>query len=92
MAALADVVPQGDAPVNILSAMPRESTVSIIWKASEILAPPRINTQGRFGASMRPETVQYSFSKSRPMAEGSTCSKPQRLGWSRWAAAKASHT
>ena len=79
-------------PVRMVSAAPFSRTLDIIRKASDTLAPPSTKTQGRSGCSIRPEMTQYSSSNSRPMAEGSTCSKPHREGWSRWAAAKASHT
>ena len=54
-------------PVRIRSATPRSRTVVIIRNASEIFAPPSTNTQGRFGASITWDTVQNSFSNSRPM-------------------------
>ncbi len=79
-------------PVNTWSATPFSSTLSIIRKASEILAPPRMKVQGLVGLSISSEMTLNSCSNKRPMAEGSTCSKPHNEGWSRCAAAKASQT
>ena len=79
-------------PVRTVSATPLPSTVSIIRNASEIFEPPSTNTHGFPGAAISSEMTQYSFSNSRPIADGSTCSKPHRLGWSRCAAANASQT
>ena len=79
-------------PVSTISAAPLLKTVPSIKNASEIFAPPSTNAQGRAGLSINSEITQYSFSNSLPMALGSTCSKPQSDGWSRWAAANASHT
>ena len=67
-------------PVSTRSAAPPLRTVSSIRKASEIFAPPSTNVHGREGDSISSEMTQYSFSNNRPIAEGSTCSKPHRLG------------
>ena len=78
--------------VSTVSTTPSRSAAAIIGNASWILVPPRMNTQGRAGSSRRRARLAYSRSNSRPMADGSSCSKPTRVGWERCAAAKASQT
>ena len=78
--------------VSTVSTTPSRSAAAIIGNASWILVPPRMKTQGRAGSSRRRARLAYSFSNSRPMADGSSCSKPTRVGCERCAAAKASQT
>ena len=78
--------------VRTVSTTPSASAAAIIGNASWILVPPRTKTQGRAGSSRRRARLAYSFSNSRPMADGSSCSNPTRVGCERWAAANASHT
>ena len=78
--------------VSTVSTTPSRRAAAIIGNASWILVPPRTKTHGRAGSSRRRARFSYSRSKRRPMADGSSCSKPTRVGCERCAAAKASQT
>ena len=78
--------------VSTVSTTPSRKAAAIIGKASWIFVPPSTNTHGQAGSSRMCARLAYSFSKRRPMADGSSCSKPTSVGCERWAAAKASQT